>query len=637
MQLLVRSVALSLLLCVTSSAFSQSTVLLRNNTNTDLSISVQQTGNTVVPSSSYQLLESFAPQWSQDKLDIFETDRDNVAVADGDTAYYTVKLEAPTDTIDLRLRLTGHTSGTNMSFAVTSNGYVDTWRNDGAFHQIPGSINGEFITIKYKAENSDASQSRDVLFAVQLAEVYNIPQAEFEDPNVLNVMTYNVQMLPFAVSGLPDAELRADEIPSHISPYQDVVIVEEAFDETSREEHLVPAMAAVGFTYNSGILNDTSSLIPNNGGVIIFSRWPIDTIAEIKYSACGPNSSDCLSQKGMKYAAITKLGNKYHVFGTHMDAGSDSADVAAKNIQMGEIRQFIESRNIPEYEAVVWGGDFNVSPISGDRLYLNYIDSLAPVIPDHSGFYGSTLTADTGKVIDHVWGSSEHLIPLSAMNNILVFTTISDTLWDLGLLSDHHPVNGRFVYPDVSMEQDEVVLCTDENYTYRLTNSSTLSYEWSKDGGQVLGTGNTYTVSNASTADNGAYACNVTYSVTFGDPGSHLYNFFFPNGPNAISANITTATSDLLVDDVLCLLSVDDELLLQTSVYPNPFSNNITINTPLAEGLHVNIADLMGRTIWSGPVVQGLTQISLADQAAGVYIVSMHNAGASRTIKLIKK
>lgn len=636
MFLSIRPILLGLLLCVTQVISAQTTILLRNYTNTDLTISLEQTGNTVVPISSYQLDESFAPKWSEDKLEIFETDRDNVAVADGDTAYYTIKLEAPTDTIDIRVRLIGHTSGTNMAFAVTSNGWVDTWRNDGAFHQIPGSIDGEFITIKYKAENSDASQSRDVLFSVQQADVYNIPQAEFEDPNVLNVISYNIQMLPFGVSGLPDAELRADEIPSHFSIYQDVVIFQEAFDETPREDHLVPAMIAAGFPYNSGILNDTTSLVPNNGGVIIFSRWPIDTTAEIKYSACGPNSADCLSQKGMKYAAVNKLGKKYHIFGTHMDAGSDSADVAAKNIQMGEIRQFIESRNIPEYEAVVFGGDFNVSPISGDRLYLNFIDSLAPIIPNHSGFYGSTLSADTGKVIDHVWGSSKHLIPLSAMNDILVFKTISDTLWDLGLLSDHHPVNGRFVYPDASLEPNEVVLCTDDSYTYELPNNAALSYQWTK-GSQALGTGNSYTVTNASAADDGSYACDLTYSVTLGDPGSHLYSFFFPNGTYTINADITTASSELVVDDVLCLLSVDDALLLQVSVYPNPFSDQVVIESPIADELQISITDLMGKLVYTGYTTEAKTQISLIHQPAGIYLVRLQNSNGSKVVRSLKQ
>ena len=75
-----------------------------------------------------------------------------------------------------------------------------------------------------------------------------------------------------------------------------------------------------------------------------------------------------------------------------MDAGSDQPDLDAKNSQMGEIRDFIAAQNIPENEAVIYGGDFNVSPIHIANQYTNMLDSLDPSTLTSICFHGSLAT-----------------------------------------------------------------------------------------------------------------------------------------------------------------------------------------------------------------------------------------------------
>lgn len=122
------------------------------------------------------------------------------------------------------------------------------------------------VTIKYKPDGTDAFFNRDIVFAIQgNRPKYTIDSVDLNNPNVMNVLSYNVQFLPFGVIGMPNAAEQGDYIPTKISPYQDVVIVQEAFDDGPRNNNLIPAMTAAGFPYRTDILNNNQLPTWNSG------------------------------------------------------------------------------------------------------------------------------------------------------------------------------------------------------------------------------------------------------------------------------------------------------------------------------------------------------------------------------------
>src|SRR5207244_5103525 len=125
------------------------------------------------------------------------------------------------------------------------------------------------------------------------------------------------------------------------------------------------------------------SMVPGNdpfgpvtdGGVIILSKWPIEAQSAIVYSVCSGtlniNAPDCFAQKGVVWARIVKDGHRINVFGTHMDAGDEDGDFAARDVQMQEFARFILNR-VPIDEPAIMAGDYNINKQGDGRMKYQY-------------------------------------------------------------------------------------------------------------------------------------------------------------------------------------------------------------------------------------------------------------------------
>lgn len=621
-------------------ATAQSSILVRNNTWLDFEVRVEQSGSHLLDPAEWDQKETVLHPWFF-ATELMETNRDAAAIPMGDSVFFEVQLIAAPDTLRLKFRLDGVAGGSELDYSLSGPGFSDAWFDNGGFHQANASFGGRDVIIKYTPENGDGNQSRDLLFQVHETPLYSLDSTDFADPNVINVLAYNMQMLPFGISGMGQANDRARYFPQWLSPWQDVVIFEEAFDDNARENRLEPAMATAGFPYKTDILND---YLPFNGGVIIFSRWPIETTDMYDFALCGPNSADCFANKGILYARINKLGKKYHVLGTHMDAGSAPADLEAKNLQMAEMREMIADQEIPEWEAVVYGGDFNVGPTGGHNLYANMHDSLDPiVIPHHIGFWESTFDTDTAHIIDHVWGCGSHLVPMVATNDIITPRPLEDDLWELGEFSDHRAVQGRFVYPDLQAQGTDTSLCPGDTYTMSVSASNSVTYQWYKDGQTLAGeTTSSLTLSNAQAADSGAYACEISYTEIFGTETDFVTPYFFPNGPDTLDADIMM---DLGVVDVNCSVGQSEEVsgIQRLSVFPNPTGQGTQMQVECrlmaAAELTLEIIDLHGRLLHT-QIVQtsagtSLFSLECDELQAGLYGLRVTSTNGSAYRKLV--
>jgi hypothetical protein len=82
------------------------------------------------------------------------------------------------------------------------------------------------------------------------------------------------------------------------------------------------------------------------------------------------------------------------------------------------------------------------------------------------------------------------------------------------------------------------------------------------------------------------------------------------------------------------------ENMLLVSVYPNPATDNITINLPEynKSNYSTTITTITGNTILSQPVNAATTAVSIADYPAGIYYISIsNNNGQTWVGKVVKQ
>ncbi|MGB0917452.1 MAG: endonuclease/exonuclease/phosphatase family protein, partial [Flavobacteriales bacterium] len=478
------------------------------------------------------------------------------------------------------------------------------------------------VVLKFKADNGDGDMDRDVRFVIHDLPIYEIDQADFENPNVMNAMFYNIQMLPFGVVGMGQASERAALLPAQLSEFQDVVMFAEVFDTSPRENDLAPAMEAAGFIHRTTILNDPGLIpFPWNGGVMIFSKWPIEADEEIDFEDCGQASQDCLANKGIKYAKVNKLGKRYHIFGTHMDAGGGADDLFARRSQMAEMRDFIADLNIPDGEPVILGGDFNLDP--NDIEYMDFKDTMNPYIPQHIGFYESTFSDQFGRIIDHAWGDRAHLVATSSTNEVITPRSIEPELWESSEFSDHRSVLGRFVYPDVKKQGGDTLVCPGENLTLSVETDHAVTYQWSKDGTELSGeTGSELNLSDAQEIESGNYTCLVGYDVEYGQWGDTLTEVFYPNGPDIVEARLTYDFGEIVIDQVLCEVGIDEYENGFIQLHPNPATDKLFVS--LAEsnqdGL-LTIYTASGQLVYTQSLQNSNLALDVSEYESGLYLI----------------
>ena len=628
---------LILLFFLAASGFSavkaQSTFYVRNSTWQDFLVETEQSGTFVMSETEWFQEDTVVRGWLETTgQEVLKFNRTNTAVPEGDTAYINIDLNGLTDSLTIKTRVIGISGGTEMDYSVEGNGFSEPWFDDGAFHEVQTTLAGKNVVIKFKPDNDDSGQNRDVRFAIHDLPVYELDQADFQNQNVLNVMFYNIQMISFNVSGMPQANDRAALLPAQISEYQDVVVFTEVFDDGPREARLIPAMIAAGFPYHTEILNPAGIIpVPTNGGVITFSRWPILEEEDIDFAECGQASQDCLANKGVKYAKIKKLDKVYHVFGTHMDAGSQSDDMFARRTQMAEIRDFIADLEIPESEAVIFGGDFNTDPVGIDMDYQAFLDTMNPIIPQHIGFYESNFNDVFGNIIDHAWGDRTHLVPTSITNEIITIRSLDPILWDLSEFSDHRCVLGRYTYPDIEMDQADTLFCPGEDVTLSISTEYPVTYQWFKDGVELNGeTNSSLQLTDVLESQSGNYSCLVGYDVVYGNWTDTITPLFYPNGPETVEARLNFDFGEIVIDEITCQVGVNDLVRTDYRIYPNPTMSELNIQLGNnVKSAQIQMFSATGKLVLNQFKQGSSYNLDLSQIEVGIYVVNIRTNNES--------
>ncbi len=222
----------------------------------------------------------------------------------------------------------------------------------------------------------------------------------------LSVLTYNIMMLPILAFPQLAQQPRAEMIPptlDRLGLLADVIAFQEGFERSARNR-VLSGLLSQGYSWYTGVPDhspetydavDFLSNVITNGGTFLASRWPIERIAFHKFNAKSDDpltdvtGADRLAAKGVAYARIHKLGRKYHIFTTHLQAGPPWDEAAVRQSQLREMKTFadLQLAGAGPGDGVIFTGDFNIDmeidvgnyQFLTDTLEADFVDAPRPV------------------------------------------------------------------------------------------------------------------------------------------------------------------------------------------------------------------------------------------------------------------
>ncbi|MFJ9339753.1 sphingomyelin phosphodiesterase [Streptomyces sp. NPDC101733] len=286
----------------------------------------------------------------------------------------------------------------------------------------------------------------------------------------LSVLSYNTFLMSKNLYPNWGQDHRASAIPQ-ASFFQghDVVVLQEAFDNGASDA--LKANAASQYPYQTPVVGrgksgwdatggSYSSTTPEDGGVVVLSKWPIVRKEQVVYKdACG---ADWWSNKGFAYVVLDVNGVKVHVVGTHAqstDSGcgtGEAADMRAR--QFKAIDAFLDAKNIPAAEQVIVAGDMNVDSRTPEyaSMLANADLAGADTRTGHPYSFDTALNSiakyryptDPREDLDYVLYRKGNARPANWNNNVVKEQSAPWTVSSWGTsytydnLSDHYPLIG---------------------------------------------------------------------------------------------------------------------------------------------------------------------------------------------------
>jgi len=105
------------------------------------------------------------------------------------------------------------------------------------------------------------------------------------------------------------------------------------------------------------------------------------------------------------------------------------------------------------------------------------------------------------------------------------------------------------------------------------------------------------------------------------------------DGP-AFGLWVALASGGDLVELPTTTLSTDEFELTGISVYPNPASDTININTLEVQNMDLNVYDMLGRSVKTTTLSNTRNAINVSDLSSGMYILELSNDNGRKTVKV---
>ncbi|MCP4136825.1 MAG: sphingomyelin phosphodiesterase [bacterium] len=426
-------------------AFATTNLFVQNNTSFQFDINSTQTGKHILEPDEWDHTSGIITPW-QKKISVLKTNRSS-GIKSGNDFFFSTVLSSGEENITFKIKLRGQVVHSKMWFSLTGSDFSHPWRNSRKWYKETFTLNNKSITVKYSAI---PTRLDDNIFMI--IHENNLYSTDAGDRNTINILAYNIYMMRGIAN--QNQVTRAREIPGYVNGY-DVLIFSEVYNNYVRDKILLPGLKSE-YPYHTKVLGDSCffNLDMEDGGVIIVSKWPIEHSKELFYSKC--EGSDCFSAKGALYARINKLGKKYHIFGTHTEAwNNEQEEVSIRLAQLGQLRKFVDSINIPKNEPVLIGGDLNVD--KHKNAFNEYNKMLRILNTPEPRYIGYPYTYDPvvnslcspesrREYLDYILPIRDFLSPKESSNEVRILRSPSDLLKGIDL-SDHFSVYGRFVFP----------------------------------------------------------------------------------------------------------------------------------------------------------------------------------------------
>ncbi len=211
-------------------------------------------------------------------------------------------------------------------------------------------------------------------------------------------------------------------------------------------------------------------------------------------------------------------------------------------------------------------------------------------------------------------------------------------MWNVFEISDHRTVDGRFVYPGANKSGMRYV-CAAEEYTLKVSTAAGSTLDWQKDGSPFTPTtADSLYIETPSVDDEGEYTATFSYTLTLGTNPDTLNALYYPNGPVNYLSNVELPLVTIRYNDT-CGVAVREAMLSElVSIYPNPTSNLLTVESQVQNNLSYQLLDLNGKLHLRGMLTETSTTLLLGELAVGLYLLRLQgNDGVAVKRVLVSK
>lgn len=196
------------------------------------------------------------------------------------------------------------------------------------------------------------------------------PAELFAQLDSLKVLSWNIYMLPLSVKSVGQGK-RVQYIAEQLNNSEyDVIVFQEAFERDAR--YRLSKLMRKQYPYQEGPANAKPSFFRMNSGVWILSKHPMKFLEEIEYTKAA--GVDKVARKGALLVEIEKNGKKYHVAGTHLQAGASKKKDEIRHSQFQELQQLLHEYEVIGVPQLVCG-DFN-TPKNDRKNYNLMLETL---------------------------------------------------------------------------------------------------------------------------------------------------------------------------------------------------------------------------------------------------------------------
>ena len=290
---------------------------------------------------------------------------------------------------------------------------------------------------------------------------YTGPLSPAAHSGTFNVMTYNIDGFPKAMGGNSSEDTKSISAILE-SLALDIVVFQEDF---TKHDELISNFTTATYPYRTAHWKGTATTFGD--GLATVSKFPFNywDYNKAQWDQCGgtlqelvlgtSSHPDCMTEKGFSMVTLDiDEGLQIDLYNLHQDAGGDSNSLAAKQNNMAQLAEYINTHSAGK--VIIVAGDFNMKlgslTSAKERTHLSiWIDFLnntgLSVMCMEVYKNWNDCDADGFDKPDHILfkGNNEYDLYALTIEHAAEFGEINKIDNENGL-SDHYPIKGAFYW-----------------------------------------------------------------------------------------------------------------------------------------------------------------------------------------------